>query len=186
MKLDFIPASTRAAGLGAMMKGAGKLLRFIPISQPTLLVGPGASGRLGQAVAGFGHVKILVVTDAVIARLGLLKDLTDALTAGGAAYVVFDEITPDAPIPLIERGIAFYREHGCDAIVAVGGGSSIDASKAIAVSIANPKKSLRSLAGYFKGLNTPMPVYAVPTTAGTGSEVTVAAVIADPERQSKL
>ena len=186
MNLDFIPASTRAAGLGAMMKGAGKLLRFIPISQPTLLVGPGASGRLGQAVAGFEHLKILVVTDAVIAKLGLLKDLTDALTAGGAAYVVFDEITPDAPIPLIERGIAFYREHGCDAIVAVGGGSSIDASKAIAVSIANPKKSLRSLAGYFKGLNTPMPVYAVPTTAGTGSEVTVAAVIADPERQSKL
>ena len=179
MKLDFIPASTRAAGLGAMMKGAGKLLRFIPISQPTLLVGPGASGRLGQAVAGFGHVKILVVTDAVIARLGLLKDLTDALTAGGAAYVVFDEITPDAPIPLIERGIAFYREHGCDAIVAVGGGSSIDASKAIAVSIANPKKSLRSLAGYFKGLNTPIPIYAVPTTAGTGSEVTGWATIWD-------
>ena len=68
MNLDFIPESARAAGLGAMMKGAGKLLRFIPISQPTLLVGPGASGRLGQAVAGFGHVKILVVTDAVIAR----------------------------------------------------------------------------------------------------------------------
>jgi alcohol dehydrogenase len=186
MNLDFIPASTRAAGLGAMMKGAGKLLRFIPIPQPTLMVGPGSSGRLGQAVAGFGHVKILVVTDAVISKLGLLKDLTDALTAGGAAYVVFDEITPDAPIPLIELGIDFYREHGCDAIVAVGGGSSMDASKAIAVSIANPKKSLRSLAGYFKGLNTPVPIYAVPTTAGTGSEVTVAAVIADPERQSKL
>ena len=186
MKLDFIPASTRAAGLGAMMKGAGKLLRFIPISQPTLLVGPGASGRLGQAVAGFGHVKILVVTDAVIAKLGLLKDLTDALAAGGAAWATFDEITPDAPIPLIERGIDFYREHGCEAIVAVGGGSSMDAAKAIAVSIANPKKNLRSLAGYFKGLNTPIPIYAVPTTAGTGSEVTVAAVIADPERRSKL
>lgn len=62
----------------------------------------------------------------------------------------------------------------------------MDASKAIAVSIANPKKSLRSLAGYFKGFNTPVPIYAIPTTAGTGSEVTVAAVIADPERHSKL
>ena len=186
MNLDFIPESTRAAGLSAMMKGAGKLLRFVPIPQPTLLVGPGSSGRLGQSVAGLGHEKILIVTDAVIARLGLLQPITDALTAGGAAYAVFDEITPDAPIPLIERGIAFYQEHGCDAILAVGGGSSMDASKAIAVSIANPKKSLRSLAGYFKGLNTPVPIYAVPTTAGTGSEVTVAAVIADPERQSKL
>ncbi len=186
MNLDFIPESTRAAGLSAMMKGAGKLLRFVPLPQPTLLVGPGSSGRLGQSVAGLGHGKILIVTDAVIARLGLLQPITDALTAGGAAYAVFDEITPDAPIPLIERGIAFYQAHGCDAILAVGGGSSMDASKAIAVSIANPKKSLRSLAGYFKGLNTPVPIYAVPTTAGTGSEVTVAAVIADPERQSKL
>jgi alcohol dehydrogenase len=186
LNLDFIPESARAAGLGAMMKGAGKLLRFVPIPQPTLLVGPGSSARLGQAVAGFGHAKTLIVTDAVIAKLGLLKDLTDALAAGGAAWATFDEITPDAPIPLIERGIDFYREHGCEAIVAVGGGSSMDAAKAIAVSIANPKKNLRSLAGYFKGLNTPIPIYAVPTTAGTGSEVTVAAVIADPERRSKL
>jgi len=184
--LDLIPESTRAMGLSAVMKGAGKVTRFLPIPQPTLLVGPGSSGRLGQAVAGFGHKKILIVTDAIIAKLGLLKDLTDALEAGGAHYVVFDEITPDAPIPLVERGIAFYRKHGCDAIVAFGGGSSMDASKAIAVSIANPGKSLRSLAGYFKGLRPAVPVYAVPTTAGTGSEVTVAAVVSDPERETKL
>jgi len=186
MNLDFIPESARAAGLGALMKGAGMVTRFLPIPQPTLMVGPGSSGRLGQAVAGMGHAKLLIVTDKIISRLGLLKDLTDALTAGGADFVVFDEITPDAPIPLIERGIEFYREHGCDAIVAFGGGSSIDASKAIAVSITNPNKSLRSLAGYFKGLHNPVPIYAVPTTAGTGSEVTVAAVIADPEHESKL
>ncbi len=177
--------SMRATGLGALMKGAGLVTRFIPIPQPTLLVGPGSSGRLGQAVAGFGHAKILIVTDSIISKLGLLKNLTDALTAGGAQYVVFDEITPDAPIPLIERGIAFYKEHDCDAIVAFGGGSSMDASKAIAVSVNNPKP-LRQLAGYLKGLRTPVSIYAVPTTAGTGSEVTVAAVISDPERQSKL
>ena len=182
---DLTTDSMRAVGLGALMKGAGKLIRFMPIPQPTLLVGPGSSGRLGQAVAGFGHSKILIVTDSVISKLGLLKDLTDALTAGGAQFVVFDEITPDAPIPLIERGIAFYKEHDCDAIVAFGGGSSMDASKAIAVSISNPKP-LRKLAGYFKGLRAPVNIYAVPTTAGTGSEVTVAAVISDPERQTKI
>nr|WHW29589.1 putative alcohol dehydrogenase [uncultured bacterium] len=186
MNLDFLPESARAAGLGVMMRGAGMVTRLLPIPQPTLLVGPGASGRLGQAVAGFGHNKILIVTDSVIAKLGLLTQLTDALTAGGTRYVVFDEVTPDAPIPLIERGIDFYREHDCDAIVAVGGGSSIDASKAIAAAIANPGKSLRALAGYFKGLRSPAPIYAIPTTAGTGSEVTVAAVIADPERESKI
>ncbi len=184
--LDFIPESTRATGLGVLMKGAGMVTRFLPIPQPTLLVGPGSSGRLGQSVAGFGHAKVLIVTDKIISKLGLLKDLTDALTSGGCDYVVFDEITPDAPIPLIERGIEFHREHGCDAIIAFGGGSSMDASKAIAVSIANPGKSLRSLAGYFKGLRNPAPIYAVPTTAGTGSEVTVAAVISDPDRQSKI
>ena len=186
MILDLIPESTRARGLSAVMKGAGMVTRFLPIPQPALLVGPGSSGRLGQAITGFGHAKILIVTDAIIAKLGLLKDLTDALDAGGVKYVVFDEITPDAPIPLVERGIAFYRRNRCDAIVAFGGGSAMDASKAIAVSIANPGKSLRSLAGYFKGLRSPVPVYAVPTTAGTGSEVTVAAVVSDPERQAKL
>ncbi|MEI7591336.1 MAG: iron-containing alcohol dehydrogenase, partial [Deltaproteobacteria bacterium] len=184
-----ISESTRnalvATGLGTLMRSAGLVTRYIPIPQPTLLVGPGSSGRLGQSIAGFGHSKILIVTDSIISKLGLLNGLTDALTAGGAEYVVFDEITPDAPIPLIEKGIAFYRSHGCDAIVAFGGGSSMDASKAIAVAVAN-NKSLRQLAGYFKGLRTPVKIYAVPTTAGTGSEVTVAAVISDPEHHKKL
>jgi len=168
-----------------LMRGAGLLTRFIPIPQPTLLVGPGSSARLGQAIAGFGHSKILIVTDSIISKLGLLQPLTDALTAGGAQFVVFDEITPDAPIPLIEQGIEFYKENGCDAIVAFGGGSSMDASKAIAVSVANPKP-LRQLAGYLKGLRSPVKIYAVPTTAGTGSEVTVAAVISDPQTHKKL
>jgi alcohol dehydrogenase class IV len=168
------------------MRGAGLAVRFLPIPQPTILVGPGASGRLGQTIAGFGHSKILIVTDSIISKLGLLDDLTTALTAGGAEYVVFDAITPDAPIPLIEAGIDFYLENGCDAIVAFGGGSSMDASKAIAAAVSNPGKSLRELAGYFKGLNTPVKIYAVPTTAGTGSEVTVAAVISDPESHTKM
>ncbi len=185
MILDLIPEATRAAGLGALMKGAGKLTRYIPIPQPTLLVGPGSSRRLGEAVAGFGHQRVLIVTDAVVAKLGLLNPLCEALTAGGTEFVVFDQITPDAPIPLIERGIAFCKQHECDALVAVGGGSSMDAAKAIAMAMANPRP-LRSLAGYLKGRCSPLTVYAVPTTAGTGSEVTVAAVIADPERETKV
>ncbi len=184
-----IPETTlnaaRAAGLSALMRGAGMLTRYIPFPQPTLLVGPGSSGRLGQAIAGFGHSKILIVTDSIISKLGLLNPLTDALTAGGAEFVVFDEITPDAPIPLIEKGIDFYKQHACDAIVAFGGGSSMDASKAIAVAVANPKP-LRQLAGYFKGMRAPVRIYAVPTTAGTGSEVTVAAVISDPANHKKM
>ena len=185
MIFNLISEDTRAAGLSALMKGAGKFTRYIPIPQPTLLVGPGSSARLGEVIAGFGHRKLLIVTGAFTARLGLLKGLTDALTAGGANFVVFDQITPDAPIPLVEQGIEFYREHGCDALVAFGGGSSMDAAKAIAMAIANPRP-VRKLAGYLKGRRTPPAIYAVPTTAGTGSEVTVAAVIADPERQDKV
>ncbi len=98
---------------------------------------------------------------------------------------MFDAITADAPIPLIEKGIAFYRKHGCDAIVAFGGGSPMDAAKAIALAVAN-RKHPRKLVGYFKGLRAPVPLYAVPTTAGTGSEVTVAAVVSDPRTNRKL
>lgn len=183
---EFLSESLRTTALSAAMRGAGLAVRFLPIPQPTILVGPGSSGRLGQTIAGFGHGRILIVTDSIISKLGLLDDLTNALTAGGAEYVIFDAITPDAPIPLIEEGIEFYWEHGCDAIVAFGGGSSMDASKAIAAAVSNPGKTLRELAGYFKGLQTPVKIYAVPTTAGTGSEVTVAAVISDPENHTKL
>ena len=99
MNLDFIPEATRVAGLGALMKGAGKVTRFLPIPQPTLLVGPGSIARLGQAVTNFGHRKLLIVTGAFTVRRGMLKGLTDALDAGGTPYAIFDEITPDAPIP---------------------------------------------------------------------------------------
>ena len=186
MTFEFIPEHTRAAGLGALMKGVGMLTRFLPIPQPTLLVGPGSSAQLGQAVSACGHRRVMIVTGGFAVRGGLLTPMTDALTAGGTPFVIFDKITPDAPIPLVEEGIEFYRQHDCDALIAFGGGSSMDAAKAIAAAIANPGKSLRKLAGYFKGLNSPAPIYAVPTTAGTGSEVTVAAVIADPERESKI
>lgn len=176
---------TRTFGLPAVKKAAGVATRLLPIPQPTLLVGPGASARLGQAIGAFGHRKIFVVTDGIIAKLGLMKACLDSLQAGGTAVLVYDEITPDAPIPLIEKGIDLYRHKGCDAILAFGGGSVMDAAKTIGLAAANNKHP-RQLVGYFRGLHAPPPLYAVPTTAGTGSEVTVAAVISDPARERKL
>jgi alcohol dehydrogenase class IV len=175
----------RSVGLSTAMKAAGVVTGLLPIPQPILLVGPGASKRLGQALAGFGHRRILVVTDETIVKLGLLQGLTQALKKAGAGFVVFDAVTPDAPIPVIERGMRFYERHGCDAVVGFGGGSPIDAAKVIAYAAAN-KAHPRKLAGYFRGLHSPAPIYAVPTTAGTGSEVTVAAVISDPDSEKKL
>lgn len=185
LTMNLIADVGRSVGLSAVMRAAGLVTRLMPIPQPTLLVGPGSSARLGQAVCGFGHRKVLIVTDPIVSGLGLLNRLTQALTEGGTAFVVFDEITQDAPIPLIEKGIAVFKTEGCDAIVAFGGGSAMDAAKAIGLSAAN-HRSPRSLAGYFRGLHAPVPIYAVPTTAGTGSEVTVAAVISDPENKKKL
>ena len=175
----------RSVGLSTAMRAAGVVTGLLPIPQPMLLIGPGASRRMGQALCGFGHKKILIVTDRVVSGKGLPNALTKALTEGGIAHVVFDAVTPDAPIPIIERGIAFFNKHHCDAIVAFGGGSPMDAAKTIALAVAN-KKHPRKLVGYFKGLRSPVPIYAVPTTAGTGSEVTVAAVVSDPETNRKL
>lgn len=175
----------RSVGLSTAMKAAGVVTGLLPIPQPLVLAGPKSSVRLARVLAGFGHRRILVVTDKLVSELGLLKGFTGALAKAGAEFVVFDAVTPDAPIPMIEKGIAFFQRRGCDAIVAFGGGSPMDAAKAIGYSVAN-RKPPRKLVGYFKGLNAPVPLYAVPTTAGTGSEVTVAAVISDPEAGQKL
>ena len=175
----------RSVGLSTAMRAAGVVTGLLPIPQPVLLVGPGASARLGAAIAGFGHRKVMIVTDRIVAGMGLTDGLVGALREGGVGCAVFDAVTADAPIPVIERGIAFYAKERCDAIVAFGGGSPMDAAKTIALAVAN-KKHPRKLVGYFRGLRAPVPVYAVPTTAGTGSEVTVAAVISDPDTGKKL
>jgi alcohol dehydrogenase class IV len=175
----------RSVGLSTAMKAAGVVTGLLPIPQPVLLTGPGASKRLGQALGGFGHRRILVVTDATVAGLGLLKTFTAALRKAGAAFEVYDGVTPDAPLPVIRKGITLCRRRACDAVVGFGGGSPMDAAKIVAYAVANDADPCK-LAGYFKGLRSPLPVYAVPTTAGTGSEVTVAAVMSDPEQGRKL
>ena len=114
-----------------------------------------------------------------------MKPLTDALAAVHTPFVVFDRVLADAPIPGVEEAVALFRDAACDAIVAFGGGSVIDTAKAVGLAAANDKPP-RDLVGYFRGLRGPVPLYAVPTTAGTGSEVTVAAVISDPADHRKL
>jgi alcohol dehydrogenase class IV len=158
---------------------------LLPIPQPVLLVGSGASRRLGESIGGFGHRRVLLVTDPVVAGLGLHRPLLAGLRSAGVEHVLYDRISADAPVSEVERGVALFQRRRCDAVVAVGGGSPMDAAKVIASSAANGKRP-RQLVGYFRGLKTPAPIYAVPTTAGTGSEVTVAAVVSDPEAGTKL
>jgi alcohol dehydrogenase class IV len=182
---NLIDDMARSFGLPALKQAAGLVTRVVPIPQPLLLVGPGSSARLGQSIGAFGHRKLLLVSDAAITRLGLMAPLTEALAASGTPFVLFDGVTPDTPIDAVEQGIALFNKEHCDAIVAFGGGSVMDAAKVIGLAAANAKHP-RDLVGYFKGLHGPVPLYAVPTTAGTGSEVTVAAVVSDPEHGVKL
>jgi alcohol dehydrogenase class IV len=180
-----IGETARALALPLAKKAAGLVTRAIPIPRPTLLVGPGSSVRLAEAIAGFGHRRVFVVADPVLARLGLVDPFLASLEASGCRHERFDEVTPDAPIPIVERGIEAFRAARCDAIVAFGGGSVMDAAKVIGLAAAN-RRDPRTLVGYFRAFAGPAPIYAVPTTAGTGSEVTVAAVISDPEAGRKL
>jgi alcohol dehydrogenase class IV len=182
---NLIGDKARAIALPLAKQAAGLVTRAIPIPRPTLLVGPGSSRRLAEAIAGFGHRRVFVVADPVLAKLGRVDPFLEALDAGGCRHAVFDEVTPDAPIPIVERGIEAFRDAHCDAIVAFGGGSAMDAAKVIGLAAAN-RRDPRTLVGYFRALSGPAPIYAIPTTAGTGSEVTVAAVISDPEAGRKL
>lgn len=176
---------TRAIALPTVKRAAGLVTRLLPIPRPTLMVGPGASLRLAEMVGGFGHRKIFVVADPALLGMGLVDPFLATFDRLGCRYTVFDEVTPDAPIPIVESGIAAFKGASCDAIVAFGGGSVMDAAKVIGLAAAN-NRSPRSLVGYFRAFAGPVPIYAIPTTAGTGSEVTVAAVISDPNAARKL
>lgn len=175
----------RRVALPAAKRAVGLAMRLVPVPQPTLLVGPGSSVRLAQTIAGLAHRKLFIVSDATLVAAGLLQPVLDALRGAGAPCAVFDAVTADAPIQCIELGIARFRAEGCDAVLAFGGGSVIDAAKVIALAVTN-RRQPRTLAGYFRAHHAPAPLYAVPTTAGTGSEATAAAVISDPQVQRKL
>jgi len=158
--------------------------RAIPISPPTALVGPGSSKRLCTMIAEFGLRRVIVVTDAVLVRLGLIDPIRETLEKHGVNVAVHEGITPDPTYPVLEAGLAAVRAHGSDAILAVGGGSVIDAAKvidAMAVTGKRPEKLL----GVLKIWKPMLPLFAIPTTSGTGSEVTVAAVVTDPVKHAK-
>lgn len=158
---------------------------ILPFNPPKLFDGPDSSVELARHVVSEGHKKIFIVTDAMLVKLGLLKDIEAALTEAGADYVVFDGVQPDPTIALIEEGYALLKSNNCDAIIAVGGGSSIDAAKVMGARAKN-NKSVQKMGGLFRVFFGMLPLYAVPTTAGTGSEVTIAAVVSDPDLQRKF
>jgi alcohol dehydrogenase len=166
-----------------ILKWSTKLLNF---RTPELFTGPGSALQLCDHIATrTGVTRLLVVTDAMLVKIGLLTPLLDRLEAAGIKTVVYDGVLPNPTIEQIETGLAMLRRESCTAILAIGGGSSIDAAKVIAARATNPHK-ITWMAGLMRVLFKPMPLYAVPTTAGTGSEVTIAAVVSDPSTTRKF
>ena len=153
------------------------------VEVPTRMVhGPGAVTRLGELCRELGIGRPLLVTDKGVLAAGLVEPALDLLDDA----VLFDGVRPNPDIELVGQGSSAYREQGCDGLVALGGGSSIDAAKAIGVEVVHGGSILDYEYGRDPISKRLPPLVAVPTTAGTGSEVTLWAVITDHERKLKF
>lgn len=131
--------------------------------------------------------KALVVTDAMLVKCGVAEKIENVLKDGGISYEIDDEVKPNPTIANVHTGFDKLKASGADFIIAVGGGSVIDTAKAIAVIANNPDNyDVVSLEGVDKSKNPPMPIIAVPTTAGTGSETTMDYVITNTEQKRKM
>lgn len=158
--------------------------KLIPMPKPILFNGPGSSLQLCEAISLIGIRRLLIVTDEILVKLGILDEMKKQLNEYGIELFIYDGVLPDPTNAQVETGLVLYKQHNCDGILAVGGGSPIDCAKVIAARVTN-KKSIKKLTGLFRVFKATAPLFAIPTTAGTGSEVTIAAVISDTETHQK-
>ena len=158
---------------------------FMDWKEPELLEGEGAVLKLPTFIKEKGLKKVLIVTDKGLMSLKLLDPLFLELQKQGIWYVVFDDVQPNPTIPSIECCKDAYINNNCQGIIAFGGGSPMDCAKAAAARVVKPKQSVRKMRGYLKVHKKLPPFFAVPTTAGTGSETTLAAVVTDPITHEK-
>jgi alcohol dehydrogenase class IV len=151
----------------------------------TILLGAGASRELPAQLRRLGAQHALIVTDAFFAGNGLADAFVALLRQHGYAASIFAGVQPDPTDRNVHDGLRAYRDSGAQAVVGLGGGSAIDAAKAIAMLATNPEP-LRQYMGYHKVPQAGAPMIAIPTTAGTGSEVTRVAVVTDTEQHEKM
>ncbi len=152
---------------------------------PELLVGPGTLYDVPKLLRDQDIRCVMIVTTEGFVRRGVVPSFVQDLVANGITAAVFSDVKPDPDIECVEVAAAFYRSHGCEGIVAIGGGSVMDCAKVAGALAMRPNAKALDLVGTMKVHATLPYLVAVPTTAGTGSEVTAAAVVTDPERQRK-
>lgn len=158
---------------------------FMGYRMPEYIEGPDSIRQLPRMLKEKHAGKVLVVTDGGLMKLGLPDGLLKALEEEGIEYALYADVSPNPTSDNVEEGFRIYRENGCQALVAMGGGSPMDCAKGVGAKAAHPNKSISQLQGILK-VHKKIPLFfAIPTTAGTGSETTVAAVITDSATHHK-
>lgn len=160
------------------------LSTFFPPQKPLTFSGAGAALKLADLMVRSDTKRPLLVTDSFLLQNGMLDDLIAFLEQEGCTVTTFDGIIPNPTFAVVEAGLKASKAGHCDAVFAVGGGSAIDAAKVIAAA-STSRRSLKKLTGILRVDQPLLPFYVVPTTSGTGSEVTTAAVISDTETHKK-
>lgn len=160
-------------------------VNFLDWTPPKLLKGAGAIKELPELVKSQGISNVLVVTDKGLMGLHLLDSLFEGLEKAGVKYFVFDSVQPNPTIYNVEDALKMYKENNCQGIIAFGGGSPMDCAKVTGARVVKPNQSAPDMRGVLKILKKLPPFFAVPTTAGTGSECTIAAVISNPDTHEK-
>ena len=159
---------------------------FVPYNKPQIYYGEQATLDMARDIAAAGHKKVLVVTDQGVMKLGLCNLVFSSLEENGVEFVIFDKTVANPTIENAEEGLEEYNQNHCTAIIAIGGGSAMDCAKAIGARATNPNKTIRQMRGILKVRHALPPLYAIPTTSGTGSETTLAAVIVDAHTKEKF
>ena len=154
---------------------------------PTSYHGAGAIQEVVNEINGNGFKKAFVASDPDLIKFGVTGKVTDLLDKANIPYEIYSDIKPNPTIENVKNGVEAFKKSGADCIVAIGGGSSMDTSKAIGIIITNPEfADVRSLEGVAPTKNPCVPIIAVPTTAGTAAEVTINYVITDVEKERKF
>ena len=166
--------------------GMGIGMKLMPSSKQKLVSGPGSLAEVPGLLAEQGLEKPLIVTGPRGSKTDFFQRLVRALKESGREAAMFNEVEPDPSTDLIGRVISAYESNGCDCFIALGGGSNMDAAKAAAAALARPGKTLQQLGGVMKVRSRTPYMIAIPTTAGTGSECTVAAVVTDSKTHRKF
>ena len=149
--------------------------------------GAGAIAEIATEAIGRGFKKAFVCSDPDLIKFGVTKKVTDVLDNAGLAYEIYSNIKPNPTIENVQSGVAAFKAAEADYIIAIGGGSSMDTAKGVGIVIANPDfADIRSLEGVAPTKNKSVPIFAVPTTAGTAAEVTINYVITDVEKNHKM